>query len=140
MNESSKPVMDGALEVTFRCGACNEVAAIASYVPRGGTSSDPIMDAAFDESDRLAITGFGGSLGKTLDNRATAVRDALQHSSARQLYDIHFLWAPFYCAECHESYCWTCWNPRVVMDDEDPGWYDCTDGTCPKGHERKIDD
>ncbi len=140
MNESGKPVTGGALAATFRCGACNEVAAIARYIPSRGTSRDPILQILVDQSDCLEITGFGGSLAKALDKSATAVCDALHHSSARQLYDIDFLYAPFYCAECHESYCWTCWNPRIVMDEEYIGWYDCTDGKCPKGHERMIND
>ncbi len=139
-NESSKPMTHGAHEVSFRCGACNELAAIVTYVPSGGTYPDPIFEIIVRESDWLVITGFAGTLGKALDSRATAVRIALQHSSAKQLYDIHFPWAPFYCSECNESYCWNCWQSRVVMDEENPDWYDCTYGRCPKGHEKKIDD
>ena len=142
MNEPSEPIMHGALEVTFRCGACNEVAAIVRYDSGGGTCPDPILKSIVDrsESDWLVISGFPGTQGHALDSRAAYVRSALQHSSAKQLYDIHFPWAAFYCSECNESYCWNCWQSRVVMDEEDPGWYDCTHGTCPKGHEKMIDD
>lgn len=44
----------------------------------------------------------------------------------------------FYCRECNKVYCekhyllWPIW--------EDSGWYDYTLGTCPKGHERVVDD
>jgi len=126
MNESGKTATHGTLEATFRCGACNEVAAVVTSVPRGGTYPGPILEVISHQADWLVIDGFLGTQGKAVESHATAVRDALQHSSARQLYDIAFLWAPFYCSECHESYCWNCWESWIVMDEEDPGWYDCT--------------
>ena len=42
-----------------------------------------------------------------------------------------------YCPECDKIYCWDHYNPIQEFDD---GFYDCTVGTCPKGHERMIDD
>jgi hypothetical protein len=42
-----------------------------------------------------------------------------------------------YCPECDKVYCKQHIRTRVVMDD---GFYDCTYGTCPEGHERIIDD
>jgi hypothetical protein len=45
-----------------------------------------------------------------------------------------------YCPECDKAYCGDHIKQEVVMDDEDPGFYDCTYGTCPKGHRRMIDD
>lgn len=44
----------------------------------------------------------------------------------------------FYCPTCDECYCGDHWDTKIVW--EDFGWYDYTMGTCPKGHERMIDD
>jgi len=42
-----------------------------------------------------------------------------------------------YCPNCNKIYCWEHYNAEEVFDD---GFYDCTYGTCPKGHRRMIDD
>jgi hypothetical protein len=132
--------IDGALQATFRCAACNAVAATVIYVRKGKTYPDPILENIADDADWVVISGFMGEQGKLLGSREAAVRDALENSSAKQLYHVDPLWAPFYCYECQASYCWDCWRTFPVMDDEYPGWYDYTEGFCPKGHERMIDD
>ena len=43
-----------------------------------------------------------------------------------------------YCPKCHKVYCPECWDSRIRF--EEGGWYDCTYGVCPKGHEKIIDD
>ena len=45
-----------------------------------------------------------------------------------------------YCPECNLIYCKDHWIMEVKYDDDFPGFYDCTYGTCPKGHRRMIDD
>jgi hypothetical protein len=45
-----------------------------------------------------------------------------------------------YCPECDKVYCRNHMRTEVVMDEDDPGFYDCTYGTCPAGHRRMIDD
>jgi len=45
-----------------------------------------------------------------------------------------------YCPECDKIYCREHMKMEVVMDEDDPGFYDCTYGTCPNGHRRMIDD
>ena len=132
--------IDGALQATFRCAACDGVAATATYVPRGVTYPDPILENIADESDWLVISGFLGEQGTLLESWADAVRSALETSSARKLHQIDPALAAFYCYKCQASYCWDCWDSWIVMDDEYPGWYDCTDGRCPNGHEKMIDD
>ena len=132
--------IDGALQATFRCATCNGVAATATYVCQGESYPDPFLKDVAHESDWLVIDGFLGTHGKLLEDLADAVRGALETANAKQLYEIDALWAPFYCYECQASYCQDCWTSWIVMDDEFPGWYDCTDGICPKGHERMIDD
>ncbi len=140
MSESDRQGQSNALQARFLCGACGAVAATVSCVPAGTTFPDPILGNVSDKSSWLAIEGFLGTHGNALKGREAAVLDALTCSSAKQLYACHPLWAPFYCSECDESYCENCWDSWIVMDDEDPGWYDCTNARCPKGHVRRIDD
>jgi hypothetical protein len=42
-----------------------------------------------------------------------------------------------YCPNCDKIYCYEHYNPR---EEWDAGFYDCTYGTCPEGHERIIYD
>jgi hypothetical protein len=42
-----------------------------------------------------------------------------------------------FCPECDAIYCHSHYRTQVV---EDEGFYDCTYGTCPRGHRRMIDD
>ena len=44
----------------------------------------------------------------------------------------------FVCRECGVVYCESCWN--VGPPEFDDGFYDCTRGTCPKGHTQTLDD
>ncbi len=43
----------------------------------------------------------------------------------------------FYCRECDKMYCEDHYSLSPVWEG---GFYDYTDGTCPEGHERIIDD
>ena len=45
--------------------------------------------------------------------------------------------APFYCPDCAQNYCRADWRTYVLFDE---GFYDCTMGRCPCGHEHMIDD
>ena len=44
----------------------------------------------------------------------------------------------FHCHQCDQSYCDTCWSIGPLEFDE--GFYDCTRGRCPTGHEQIVDD
>jgi len=44
----------------------------------------------------------------------------------------------FHCRQCNRSYCERCW--RMGPPEFDDGFYDCTRGTCPEGHEQIVDD
>lgn len=45
-----------------------------------------------------------------------------------------------YCPDCGMIYCKDHWVMEVKYDEDFPGFYDCTYGTCPRGHRRMIDD
>jgi hypothetical protein len=44
---------------------------------------------------------------------------------------------PFYCPDCGLNYCHRDWDTYVLFDE---GFYDCTKGRCPEGHEHMLDD
>jgi hypothetical protein len=48
-----------------------------------------------------------------------------------------FEYAPFWCRACARTYCGRCLSIWVEMDQ---GFYDCTRGRCPAGHEWMLDD
>lgn len=71
---------------------------------------------------------------------AAEVREALEDRDVRKLYRLDLEYVPFYCPECAAAYCSECWRTFNVFDDEMPGWFEETRGTCPFGHERMLMD
>ena len=61
----------------------------------------------------------------------------LQERDAAGLFARNIELVPFYCLECDKIYCRDHWECAPAYDD---GFYDCTKGTCPKGHTRTMDD
>lgn len=62
---------------------------------------------------------------------------ALRAHDVRSLYAMDTEYVPFWCRSCSKNYCRACWLMWVDYDD---GFYDCTRGRCPVGHERIMDD
>lgn len=57
------------------------------------------------------------------------------------LYAYDQEWASFYCPPCDRIYCQKHWQLEIEIENDPlPSWYDCTHGTCPKGHRRIVDD
>ena len=84
-------------------------------------------------------TGFMGEVTKfgdaeELHRLAEMIRSA-DFASARGA-DADFV--AFHCRACNRSYCDRCW--RIGPPEFDDGFYDCTNGTCPEGHEQTVDD
>lgn len=109
----------------FRCETCSEVA---------GTVLLP-------NPDGITITGFIGECHLTIDPAsASAIKEALEQRDAAALYSMSYEWAPFYCPDCEAIYCVQHWITEIRFDEDDPGWYDATYGTCPNGHRHLLDD
>ena len=97
---------------------------------------------AFDDVT-LIIDGIVGQTTTWLSpSNAARLEQALKGGSPRALFEIDEEWASFYCPQCDKAYCQKHWQTEIVFDDDPamPGWYDCTYGTCPKGHRRIVDD
>ncbi len=125
------------LEAVFKCSICAETAAIVKLI--SGSSSHP--DALKSSAGTVVIDGFIGQVREVVgDKQAGPVCVALLEENPEKLFDVERLWAPFYCPKCRRPYCIKHWEVEVRYDDESPGFYDCSLGTCPMGHRRKVDD
>ena len=87
----------------------------------------------------LRRTGFIGEVTKSGNreelHRLTEMIRSADFASARGA-DADFV--AFHCRGCNRSYCDRCW--RIGPPEFDDGFYDCTRGTCPEGHEQTVDD
>ncbi|MBX3016031.1 MAG: hypothetical protein KF832_31205 [Caldilineaceae bacterium] len=109
----------------FYCTQCNALAATLTL----------------DAEQQLVQRDFWGVTTEKIQSATyPALALAVAAADAAALYKIDFLWVPFYCPTCQQVYCYTHWTLETTADDDFPGWYDCTYGTCPQGHRRLIDD
>jgi hypothetical protein len=135
----------GRREASFICGECGAVAAYVVLLAPGET--DPRLDpeppgvppgvgSIQRDETRLSISA---AMGVTVSpvKAVTEVARALERADAAALSDIDPEYASFWCPRCEKSYCHEHWVLETVFDD---GFYDLTDGTCPSGHRRKVDD
>jgi hypothetical protein len=136
---SGQHVSQGA--ASFRCVACGEMAAVVKALPVGRPAGmGPLLGRQSQDRDGTVVDYFGGTAWKAAGAPACqAVREILsgQAPGPAALRQIDPELAPFYCPDCAQNYCRAGWRTHVLSDD---GFYDCTMGQCPNGHERMIDD
>lgn len=137
------------VRATFTCEACGQVAATVTYIPP--YYSDPRFEPPLppdvpeglgrlgEEHARLSIDGGPVPITFGLIDPATLepVLSALHAGDAGRLSAVDSEYANFYCRRCKANYCDLHWETEVVIDE---GFYDCTYGTCPKGHRSIIND
>ena len=110
------------LSQTFTCAACEQPASVIQLLTDG----------------RLRIDGGPVSMEiTTTPGQAERIGSALAASDAASLFAIHFEYAPFWCPDCPASYCSEHYRHWDVRDE---GFFDCTRGVCPNGHERMLID
>jgi hypothetical protein len=128
-DESSDGATDGdGIEIEmaiFPCSLCEKPATIIRLTADG----DVVIDGLVCRTT-LRATPRG----------LPRLRAILEELDARGLYALDAEWASFYCPDCGRSYCSNHWQFETRYDDDFPGWYDCTYGTCPAGHRRLVDD
>lgn len=119
--------------VSLLCARCGRPAAIFTLYAAG------MRQGIGRDSDRLVRTGFMGEVTKFggLDSlsQLLAALQQRDYAAARQ-HDPDFI--ALHCWECDKDYCEQCWDIGPMEFDE--GFYDCTNGTCPEGHEQMVDD
>ena len=131
----------GKAAVSFRCGACGEVAAVVKAV-RASTAIDmgpPLGQQSYNR-DGIVIDYFLGTAWKLADAATYADVQAILNDDApdpAKLRQIDWELAPFYCPDCGQNYCRADWHTSVLADEP---FYDCTMGVCPGGHEHVVDD
>jgi len=131
---------------TFACDQCGANASTLALLPPFGLlpwaqpPDLPDENVLFADSLRFSIDGPVNVTHLFPPEREVdlaALDAALRAGDARALYRINPEFAPAWCWSCSKSYCRACW---VMWVDYDDGFYDCTRGRCPEGHERVIDD
>ena len=117
-------------EYQVLCSICGELAV-----------SFKIGKELFNNEECLIFTGITHKsslkkeLSKELFNLLEQENFSMIHAFIKKYHIYEGLDA--YCPDCNDIYCWEHYNPVEEFDD---GFYDCTYGTCPKGHRRIIDD
>jgi hypothetical protein len=107
-------------ELAIACSACGARAATLR-----------LFDSFF------AIADFVSSEMQIDRERMAPLAAAMAARDAAAVHDVWWEYAPCFCRGCATSYCAKCWRGVPVFDD---GFYDCTRGTCPRGHDQTIDD
>jgi hypothetical protein len=138
------------IEARFTCDRCGSESCVVTLLPPFGRDpqapppaspgSSPGESPLFQDTIRLSIDGpvkltHTFLPGMTVD--IAAIEAALRQRDPVALYAVDREYAPFWCRACGRGYCRACW---VVWVDYDDGFYDCTRGRCPDGHERIMDD
>lgn len=95
----------------------------------------------FADGQVLIFRGITHEMGIQLgfSNMIFRLLEAYKLATLHEFFKKHIVYEGIdaYCPECDKIYCYEHYNPREVYDE---GFYDCTYGTCPEGHERIIDD
>ena len=117
------------------------MAAMVKAVPAGHPADmKPPLGQQLQSRDGVVVDYFGGTAWKHADAPAyRAVREILSGEAPdpAALRQIDWELAPFYCPDCAQNYCRADWHTHVQFDE---GFYDCTMGRCPRGHQHVIDD
>jgi len=117
---------------SFYCALCNNVAGTVALLP----PNHP--DGLSKETATIFLKDFIGTEKVVVALKGSqAVKAALERADAAALYQVEHLWAPFYCPTCACVYCRKHW---VIVPEYDEGYFDCSYGTCPKGHRRMAED
>ncbi|WP_182376445.1 hypothetical protein [Nocardioides sp. WS12] len=111
----------------FTCSACGAVAATLSTQGAG----HPVYDGP---SYRLVFLGENTGIAPAGLVELVSGRDQIDPLDvARLTGDL----GAFCCTVCELNYCAKCWSTWIDFDE---GFYDCTRGRCPSGHEQLLDD
>ena len=70
-------------------------------------------------------------------NWAAEAVAALRQHDVKALRAVDSDFAPFWCFKCEKSYCGALWRTTTRYDAD---FFDCIEGTCPKGHRQTLMD
>ena len=133
---------------TYVCATCGATAAEVMVVPRNSRPSTLAKwglpeTLALDDETGLVVRDACGFQSTPLNIATRAVTVALLAISA-VAPSLGAALSRSWCPKCRSYYCKQHWLIMPVYEDltepGDGGWYDCTYGTCPKGHRTMLDD
>jgi len=121
-------------EATFHCSICE---ALATHVELFVSSS--IEEGRSGEPGGfLRAMGFIGEIEMVVSaEKIDELQGYMRRKSAQEMHEIYIKYAPCFCLQCERAYCKDHWVMSLEFDD---GFYDCTRGSCPAGHEQLLDD
>jgi len=126
--------VSGPERVHVRCSRCERDAAVFAAPSRGEGTALGSRDA-----EGLQRTGWFGELWMPMPReKALALLARIQSGGLAELWLADRDTYAFHCRRCARPYCQKCW--KVGPPRFDDGFYDCTYGTCPDGHEQTLDD
>jgi hypothetical protein len=124
----------------FRCAECGEVAGVVraarAYTP---VDMGPPLGVETADRDGLVVGYFLGTAWLAAQPGALEALQALIDQGDTDpvaLRRLERALAPFYCPDCQLNYCARDWATSVLFHE---GFYDCTTGTCPRGHWHLVD-
>jgi len=95
-----------------------------------------ILFSAPSDELHLVCQSFMGTASSLLSADGSAqIWSAISNHDDQAIFAFNSELAPWWCPQCRASYCSRCISTLTRYDD---GFYDCTDGTCPKGHTRTL--
>ena len=133
----SSPTEPRFQPIVFSCAHCGQPAATFTLFPAGSG------EGMWRDLDRLERIGFLGMV--TLCGQPPALAAVMSVIQQRDSAAIRSAAGPdliaFHCWQCDADYCQACWRIGPPEFDADfLGFYDCTRGVCPAGHEQMVDD
>jgi hypothetical protein len=117
-------------EYHLPCSVCGEIA-VKFKIGRG----------RLDKEDSLVFSGITHSTSLKRD----LAPQLFKHLDEENLSRVHAFMKKYHQREGLDAYCPTCGKIYCARhyqtrEEYDEGFYDCTRGTCPRGHKRIIDD
>jgi len=120
--------------LTVPCSQCGRAAAEIALLP-GSEQGESLLH----EHDRLERTDFIGMLTQTGEyTDLLALFEAIARADYAKARAIDPDLVAFCCKKCERVYCDQCW--QLDPPEFEDGFYDCTRGTCPQGHQQIVDD
>jgi hypothetical protein len=121
-------------EAVFVCAICQAVATrLELFAPSRIDETQADKSGGF-----LRVSEFLGEIEIVVSGAEIGqLQTHMEQQNAQEPHEMYLEYAPCFCLQCEKAYCANHWQTSLVFDD---GYYDCTDGVCPEGHEQMLDD
>lgn len=122
-------------EATFFCAICSNEAIVLKLFT---LDKEKAGERYADTAGILQRTGFLGFVeGLIKQDIFPDLFEAVKNGDAKNLRKMNSEYTACYCFQCQANYCIKHYRTFIEFDE---GFYDCTYGTCPNGHQNIIDD